>query len=562
MQPVEKPIVLIADDEEKVLQAIKDDINAVLGKDYRLEIAQNGQVAVDMLTQFKQQGKVVPLIIADHDMPILAGDETLIQARQIYPGARKIMITGKDTNAQFQAVANAINKAELYRFVAKPWVAEDLRMTVSTALKSFQQEQLVEEQNRLLTSLFLAAQAVAQEPNLNELIGETLHLLLEFTRADRALLLLAEGEGLTLEGELVRGQAPQTRQNIPLAQVQNAPKEVLARMFTQQQPLLVETDVAGQLNFDPYLAGGGIQALAVLPILLQGKSFGLLYVENKSGRPLGSDKAADTLRVLANQTGTAIDNAFLKETFQEQLEARTTELLAALSHKDEMVRIVSHDIRSPLTGIDNLVQLMQGQDVATNPEQVVRFSGIIQKSVQTVLKLVNDILDLAKLQSGAILVTRQTTNLVQVVKQAASANEAQCVTKGLKLTLQTPAELEGQVDGGKLLQALNNIVTNAIKFTNAGGEVTLGLKETTLNGRPAAHLWVKDSGIGIAPEDIPKLFDKFGKAQRSGTKGEKGTGLGLSIVKTLIEMQQGNIRVESAPGQGTTFHIELPLQEP
>ncbi|MCS7084785.1 MAG: ATP-binding protein, partial [Bacteroidia bacterium] len=113
-------------------------------------------------------------------------------------------------------------------------------------------------------------------------------------------------------------------------------------------------------------------------------------------------------------------------------------------------------------------------------------------------------------------------------------------------------------DAARLKQAFNNLVSNAVKFTPTSGKVSVTLDASERNGRPVAAVMVKDSGVGLAPEQAAHVFEKFSRYQRAGTQGEKGTGLGLSIVKAIVERHDGEIVVESRPGEGATFTVFLP----
>jgi signal transduction histidine kinase len=556
--PVNKPIILIVDDEKQVRESIVAIVSLHLSETCRIEEAEGGREALGFIAKAMEKGHQIALIICDQlFLPgDIMGDETLILAHQQVPKARTIMITGQ---ASMENVANAINKADLYRFIAKPWHDADLQLTAETAVQGFLQDQIVEEQNRLLRSLYQASQEVARQGSITELVLSTLRLVLEFTLGDRALLFLNEGEQLYLQGTLTHDGKSQVLQHTLVANQQDLPTVLLQRVSKELSPLYMDVRDASELAFDPYFTANPMKVIAAFPILVQNHCLGVLYVETQDKKSIGSQQATETLQVLAGQTGTAIDTAYLRETFQRQLEDRSRELLAALSHKDEMVRIVSHDIRSPLTGIQSLMELMQDPEIISNQETVVKYSGIVLKSVQTVIKLVNDILDLSKLESGSILVSKTEVELLKVLKSGGAANEATMLAKGLALQYDAPKDIIAMADEGKLLQALNNLITNSVKFTNKGGTILLGLNEVKYMGKPYACLSVSDSGIGIPADVIPSLFDKFGKAQRAGTKGEKGTGLGLSIVKELIELQDGTVTVASEIGKGTTFSLLLPL---
>jgi signal transduction histidine kinase len=248
----------------------------------------------------------------------------------------------------------------------------------------------------------------------------------------------------------------------------------------------------------------------------------------------------------------------LSEKIDESIRTNS-QLMRVNSHKDDIIKIVSHDIRSPVTGITNLAALLQDDDIATDPAQVRNYGKLIASSSAAVTKFVNDILDLAKLESGTTELTTARLELQAFLKNQAATFEPLTVTKGVKLILDLQEPLTVDADRSKLSQAFNNLISNSIKFTPKGGSVTLRLVKREHQGKTYASASISDTGIGIPAEAIPGLFEKFNKIQRTGTSGEKGTGLGMSIAKQIIDLHKGDILVESVVNQGTTFSILLPL---
>ncbi len=228
-------------------------------------------------------------------------------------------------------------------------------------------------------------------------------------------------------------------------------------------------------------------------------------------------------------------------------------------HKDDIIKIVSHDIRSPVSGINNLAALLVDPDIAGDKAQVMNYGKLIASSASSVTKFVNDILDSAKLESGTTELTKARLDLLDFLKGQAATFEPLTITKGVKLKLDLSGSLVIQADRSKLSQAFNNLISNSIKFTPKEGTVELGLRQIEHEGKPYAEARISDTGIGIPAEAIPTLFEKFNKIQRVGTSGEKGTGLGMSIAKQIIDLHEGDIIVESVVNKGTTFRILLPL---
>ncbi len=227
------------------------------------------------------------------------------------------------------------------------------------------------------------------------------------------------------------------------------------------------------------------------------------------------------------------------------------------SEKDRLMQIVSHDLRSPVGGIKGLAQILFEGEEAQMPEMVREFAGIIVQTTDTLLNLVNDLLDIAKLESGKFRLNLTEFDIVKTIKNTVRLQEKVAEKKGLSLVVDTyDITLKVTADEPKTIQMLNNLISNAIKFTPKDGTVKLSL---LLKNDTTFVVKVSDTGVGIPTNHLPNIFEKFGKHQRNGTSGEKGTGLGMPIVKRFVELFGGTIDVLSTVGVGTTFTIEIPL---
>ncbi len=235
---------------------------------------------------------------------------------------------------------------------------------------------------------------------------------------------------------------------------------------------------------------------------------------------------------------------------ERQLIATREQALSASSSKSQFLANVSHEIRTPLNGIIGVTQLLR--TMTLSPE-ATEYLGVLETSGESLLALVNEVLDLSKIEADRLELERVTFDLPQVVTQAARAFTAQAKRKGLQLTVSVEASAEGPVSGdpGRVRQVVNNIVGNAVKFTDAG-QVTV----TLVRGEHGLVLSVVDSGPGILPEHLESIFEPF--VQVSGRRGQ-GTGLGLSIARRLARLMGGDVRVTSQVGLGSTFVIQLPL---
>ena len=221
--------------------------------------------------------------------------------------------------------------------------------------------------------------------------------------------------------------------------------------------------------------------------------------------------------------------------------------------KSTFLATMSHEIRTPLNGVLGMAQAM-GRD-ELSPLQRERLE-IIQRSGETLLAILNDVLDLSKIEAGKLELETTAFDIVDLIDGARAVFASQAAAKGFDLTLSLDPAGAGTYRGDptRVRQILFNLISNALKFTETGG-VEIGLAQS----EGGLALWVKDTGIGIAPEHMAALFEKFEQADASTTRRFGGTGLGLAICRELAELMGGSITGESEPGRGSTFLVSLPL---
>ena len=222
---------------------------------------------------------------------------------------------------------------------------------------------------------------------------------------------------------------------------------------------------------------------------------------------------------------------------------------------------MSHDMRTPLNAIIGLSDLA-GRSV-DDPERVGEYLRKIGVSSRQLLELINDILDMSRMEQGQVTLNNQRINLRTCVEECAGAFQAQAQTDGkeLKLSFELKQEwVEG--DGFRIQQILNNLLSNAFKFTNRGDRISLAVKQMDEGEYAKYRFEVSDTGIGMAPEFLERLFEPYSRELRFSPKRAAGTGLGMPITKNLVAQMNGEITVDSKPGEGSTFTVVLPLARP
>jgi signal transduction histidine kinase len=234
--------------------------------------------------------------------------------------------------------------------------------------------------------------------------------------------------------------------------------------------------------------------------------------------------------------------------------ARQKEALSELDRvKDEFVASVSHELRTPLTSIRGYLELILDDEVGEVSDEQREFLQIIERNSQRLMSLIGDLLFSAQVEAGRLELELEDVELGVLVDYSVESARPRAAANGVELTGSTTNALALRGDTKRLSQLLDNLVSNAVKFTPSGGTVAVSL--TRADGR--AVIEVSDTGTGIAPEDQARLFERFYRT--SNAANIPGTGLGLSIAKVIVEAHGGVIEVVSDLGSGTTFRVELPL---
>jgi signal transduction histidine kinase/FixJ family two-component response regulator len=563
-----KYYIICVDDHREVLDTLADQLSSKLPKNYRFELAESGEEALEILEDLFKDNEEIPVIISDQAMPGgMSGDVFLKKAHQITPRTRKIMLTGQ---GEMKNIESATKEAELFRLILKPWEMQDMALTVEQAINAYFMEKAIEEQNKTLKHLYESTELITQETDFDLLVSKLLNVMLEYSQAEKIWLLSAKEDKPIRLAAIQAGQEAQLQLNETLTDSAEYPLSSIHDMLTKKESVVYED--AEIQSGEAYYKNNKSKSVAIIPVLQRGAVSYVFYFESSSASGLFSPSKLEIINILTSTAAIALENATLYDSMENLVIERTQEvfetnrkLMQVNSYKDQMINIVSHDIRSPLSGILNLAQLLQDKEFASDPAQVVRNCRIIQNSADTVIKFVNDILDLAKLESGEMTLNKTNLDLSSYLKNVVGSFEGLTLTKGVKLELKCEGDLKIKADSTTLAQAFNNLIANSIKFTPKGGRVSVNASSVMQGGKPFAKITVEDTGIGIPKEALPTIFEKLNKYQRSGTKGEKGTGFGLSIAKQVIELHGGTIAVESEENKditqkGTTFTILLPVE--
>jgi signal transduction histidine kinase len=331
----------------------------------------------------------------------------------------------------------------------------------------------------------------------------------------------------------------------PRADLPTPPSQVLA---TGKSVLVSNISdlatIAQKESHAELLAEVGVHSVISVPLLVGGRILGALTLSAANpGRHYGAEDLT-LAEEFARRAALAIDHARLYEKAQQ-----------AIRDRQDLLAFVSHDLKNPLTTVlvnsSVLLQALPNDDASAATRRRI---GGIQRAGCSMRRIIDDLLDVASLEAGQLAVDKQPCPLEEIVREAMARGEAQANEKKVGLTIQLPTEsMVLSCDRERILQVLGNLLGNAIKFTPEGGHVELIAEPR----KSEAVFTVTDSGIGIRADELPRVFDRYWQARKTG---RQGTGLGLSITKGLVEAHGGRIHVTSEPGRGATFTFTIPIE--
>jgi signal transduction histidine kinase len=264
----------------------------------------------------------------------------------------------------------------------------------------------------------------------------------------------------------------------------------------------------------------------------------------------------DFLTRLTDHAAIAISNA--------QLYA---EVQRANLAKSDFVAFVAHELKNPMTSIKGYTELLAGGAVGPINEMQTNFLNTIKSNVERMSTLVSDLNDNSKIEAGRLRLEYKATDAAELVDEVVRSLKRQIEDKKQTLEVVVPENLPPMwADRTRVGQVLTNLASNSYKYTPEGGNLQIGVEQSANQWDPEGaarviHLWVKDDGIGMSPEDQQKMFQKFFRSEDPKAREAPGTGLGLNITKSLVEMQGGRIWFESEFRKGTTFHFTIPVAE-
>jgi len=300
-----------------------------------------------------------------------------------------------------------------------------------------------------------------------------------------------------------------------------------------------------------FLLRSGYRSLLAVPLFSEDEAIGALVVNRRVPGEF-PPRVVELLRTFGSQSALAIQNARL---FRE-IEDKSRELESANRHKDEFLASMSHELRTPLNAVIGFSEVLLERMFGELNDKQEEYLNDILASGRHLLSLINDILDLAKIEAGRMDLDVEDFELAPAIDNALVLIRERATRKGLTLDTTLPDGL-GSVRGDqrKIKQVLVNLLSNAVKFTPEGGSIAV--RAERVNGH--VEVSIIDTGIGIASEDHAAVFEEFRQVGTDYAKKHEGTGLGLALSRKFVELHGGRIWLKSRPGEGSTFTFTIPV---
>ena len=517
--------ILVIDDEKNVLVTVV----AILEQEgYDVDSAPDGQTAIEMI-----RSRQYDLVMTDLKMPGVDGLGVLEEVRRTSPSTVTLMMTG------YGSVDTALEALQrgAYEYLLKPTEVADLKAAVR---RSLERKRLSE-----IDTLYRVSRTVTSSLDPAQIAREV-------TEAAREVLSVTDAQLIDLTLTPAGDSAPPSNDQ-DLETLVRQP-QVWSRLAAGE----ILTSGNSPLLLREWTERNGTGSIALVPGTAKNALACVLCVWNAGAYDFHAS-IQRFLRGLAGQSALGLSHAAMIAKLQqnnEQLGAANEKLRELDKLKSQFLSVATHELRTPLSvilGYNSMLSEMLHDRLDEQEQQTLRESV---SACKRLIRLVNSMLDITQIESGKMRMNFEAGDLRRIVNSVAALFQHEAQAKNVHITTEVPARLPRLImDSERIEQVLVNLVGNALKFTNGGGSIKIAVR--TSDG--GAVISVSDTGIGIAPDDLGRIFDEFAQVRRQAAKRQKeGSGLGLAIARRIVEAHRGTLEVQSELGRGSTFSFTLP----
>ena len=531
--------VLLVEDNDDDAMLIRESLS---GTALEIDRAERLSTALAQLTLGKFDA-----VLLDLSLPDAWGLETIRRLRREAAAVPIVVLTGlNDEEIAMRAVEEG---AQDYLFKGQAdghLLARSLRY----AIQRHRAEETLKERNRELLILQKISETILGSLDLKAVLEKILEETMVTDSFDLGNIRLLDRSGEMLE--VVAGRGYRHSEHVlghrALARTTESGQSKFGDRLFREPCIEEELQQCGGYRT---LKKEGVESFIMVPVRANGEVVGTLQLASRTPRKFKPEEV-NLLQTIGNQLGVAVQKAQLyEETVRQAVELERANKLQA-----DFTAMIAHDLRSPLMNIMGVAEVMVAGMFGSVSREQTKWLGRIQSNSQSLVDLVSDFLDVSKLESGYIDLSRETLNLSGLIQKNLDSYRVLALDKKISIRGSVDPSLPViHADPRRLDQVLSNLISNAIKFTREDGEVEVG---AALMDAARVKVWVGDNGVGIAANEIGRLFEKYRQGGNVKHSSHRGTGLGLVICKMIVEAHGGRIWVESVEGKGTTFFFSLP----
>lgn len=432
---------------------------------------------------------------------------------------------------------------------------------LAAAISNYELLKQSETEQHLVSLINEVTNALTASLNFNDIFLTLVNQLEKIVDFDHANILLLNDDRVSLSlFALISSRASQLKEG----QVFKRADEPLMWSVIEQRKISILRDIKQvKTSLNEILLNDGLNSMLALPLIYRGESLGIFFLASSKESNF-SIREARILNQIAGPVASAIKNASLyveTEKQRETLDRINRDLHRLDQLKQELMDMIVHDLRNPLSGIIGyLALLMQYTELS---EQQKEFVDLAKTNSETLLNMVNTLLDITKLEVGQMKIERRISDVSELIKKTIDQTRGMAMPKNVTLESRlSDSDLQSNCDSQLIVRVLVNLVGNAIKFVPESGSVTIDVNEKVEDGQTFTVFRVIDNGEGIPPEYHKKIFEKFGQVDIRKRGRKISTGLGLTFCKLAVEAHDGTIEVNSMPGKGSTFTFVIPNETP